>query len=448
MKMMEGTAEPTAQAPAPLTGAYGGYAMTLLLLIYLVNFLDRQVVHILAEPIKRDLAIADWQIGLLSGLSFALLYTILGLPIAWLAERKSRPAIIGTSAVVWSGFTLLCGVTQNFGQLVLARVGVGIGEAGCTPAAQSLIMDYAKPEKRSSAFAFYGLGAPLGALAGMAFGGLVADAYGWRAAFLLAGVPGLMLGLLAAFTLREPRRRLARQVAAQGQRGPSVPQIVRTLAARRGFVLWLFALAMIAIPIAAFPPFFGSFYLRNHADELAAMAAAASAAWGVRIESVGLLGLLLGGILGGSGSLGMWCGGKLSDRLGGANMRRNLQGAAIATALGMPLLLGALMVPGLETSLILLGVNGFVWALWYGGAYAAGFSFVPLDMRASASALSLFINNLIGTGLGALAVGLLSDLIGRHMGSAQGVRWSLAAFSLCALASSFLFLRAARHAQA
>jgi Major Facilitator Superfamily len=205
-------AAPTAIA-TPFTRAYTRYAMGLLLAIYIVNFLDRQVVNILAEPIKNDLGLADWQLGLMSGLAFAVFYTFLGIPIARLAERRHRPIIIGASVAAWSGFTALCGAAQNFTQLVACRIGVGVGEAGCTPPAHSLIVDYVLKEKRASALAFYSMGTPLGGLVGMIMGGLVADAYGWRAAFLVAGVPGILFALLVLTTLEEPRRLMARHAA-------------------------------------------------------------------------------------------------------------------------------------------------------------------------------------------------------------------------------------------
>ena len=168
----------------PLAAPKRRYALTVLLVIYILNFLDRQVVNILAEPIKLELGLADWQVGVLTGLAFALFYTFLGLPIARLAERGNRVKIISVAVAIWSLFTMACGLATNFVQLLLARIGVGVGEAGCTPPAHSLISDYAPKEKRASALAFYSLGIPLGSLAGMALGGLIADAYGWRAAFL------------------------------------------------------------------------------------------------------------------------------------------------------------------------------------------------------------------------------------------------------------------------
>src|SRR5690349_5628638 len=156
---------PTAPAAAaPFSPAYTRYAMGLLLGIYIVNFLDRQVINILAEPIKEDLGLADWQLGLMSGLAFAVFYTFLGIPIARLAERKNRAFIIGSATAVWSGFTALCATAGNFWQLIFYRIGVGVGEAGCTPPAHSLIVDYTPKEKRASALAFYSMGTPIGGL--------------------------------------------------------------------------------------------------------------------------------------------------------------------------------------------------------------------------------------------------------------------------------------------
>src|SRR5678816_558073 len=172
-------AAPAATAEAmPFTRAYTRYAMGLLLAIYIVNFLDRQVVNILAEPIKNDLGLADWQLGLMSGLAFAVFYTFLGIPIARMAERKNRAFIIGGAVAVWSGFTALCATATSFAQLIVYRIGVGVGEAGCTPPAHSLIVDYVPKDKRASALAFYSMGTPIGGLVGLIMGGLVADAYG------------------------------------------------------------------------------------------------------------------------------------------------------------------------------------------------------------------------------------------------------------------------------
>jgi predicted MFS family arabinose efflux permease len=443
-ELLESAADaPETDGIKPLTGAYSRYALSLLLAISIVNYLDRQVVHILAEPIKRDLHLADWQIGMLTGLAFGVLYTFLGLPIARMAEHGDRPRIIAAAGAVWSVFTLVCALAANFVQLGLARVGVGVGEAGCTPPAHSLIMDYAPPKKRSSALAFYGLGPPLGGLLGLAFGGLVADAYGWRAAFLVAGLPGLLFALLAAVTLKEPRRGLARR-GAKARAAASLGEMFRLIRGKRSY--WLLGAAMVLNVFIAlgFAPFIASFYLRNHAAELAAMARTGGAAFGFRLGPVGLLGLALGLLSGIGGALGTWIGGQLSDRFGPAEPRWYLYIPAAAVLLSAPAFLGLLFAPSVAVSLACFGLYYLIGFTWYGPAFTAWFGLVPPHMRATNSALSLFVSNLFGLGLAPLGVGLLSDTLGARLGSGDGLRWALASLTSVALITAWLFWRAAR----
>jgi predicted MFS family arabinose efflux permease len=443
-QVLESAAEtPERESVKPLTGAYSRYALSLLLSISIVNYLDRQVVHILAEPIKRELHLADWQIGMLTGLAFGVLYTFLGLPIARLAEHGDRPRIIAAAAAVWSGFTLVCSLAANFVQLGLARVGVGVGEAGCTPPAHSLIMDYAPPEKRSSALAFYGLGPPLGGLLGLAFGGLVADAYGWRAAFLMAGLPGLVFATLAATTLREPRRGLSARGA--GRAGTaSLRDMFRLIRGKRSY--WLLGAAMTLNVFIAlgFGPFIASFYLRNHAAELAAMAQASGAALGLKLGPIGFLGLALGLLSGICGAAGTWIGGRLSDRLGPADPRWFLYIPAAAVLLAAPAFIALLTAPSAAVSLACYGLYFLIGFTWYGPAFTAWFALVPPHMRATNSALSLFVSNLLGLGLAPLGVGLLSDILGARLGAGEGLRWALVSLSGIALITAALFWRAAR----
>jgi MFS family permease len=420
-------------APQPLVGAYRGYAMGLLLAISIINYLDRQVVHILAEPIKNDLGLADWQLGMLTGLAFGVLYTLLGLPIARLAERGNRPHIIATATAVWSVFTVLCGTVGSFWQ----RVGVGIGEAGCTPPAHSLIMDYTAPAKRSSALAVYGMGAPLGGLLGMAFGGLVADAFGWRAAFLLAGVPGILFAILTYLTLKEPRReapRLARNLAVNETLGA----MLKLVSAKRSY--WFLGAAITCNVFIAYGhgPFIASFYLRNHSVELAQAASATG------LGPVGFLGLALGLLGGVCGAIGILVGGQLADRFGQADPRRYLYLPAFAVLLCVPIYIGAMSAPSIWNSLAFFGLNAFVGNIWYGPGYTAWFSLVPSNMRATNSAVSLFVANLLGLGLAPLCVGLLSDHYGASMGSGEGIRWALISLTGVGLVTALLFWMAAK----
>src|SRR5580698_10047768 len=181
------------------------YVLWLLMIAYTLSFLDRQVLSILVEPIKNELKVSDAAMGLLTGPVFVIFYTFLGVPIAWLADRRSRPVIITACLTLWSAFTALSGVASSFVPLALARLGVGFGEAGCNPSSHSLIADISSKEQRASGLAFYSLGVPIGTLLGLAMGGLVADAWGWRAAFLVAAAPGLVLAAIIALTVREPR---------------------------------------------------------------------------------------------------------------------------------------------------------------------------------------------------------------------------------------------------
>jgi MFS family permease len=297
-----GPAATPAAAPEvmPYSKSYTRYAMFLLLGIYIVNFLDRQVINILAEPIKNDLGLADWQLGLMSGLAFAVFYTFLGIPIARMAERKNRPFIIGGAVAVWSGFTALCATAGNFYQLIAYRIGVGIGEAGCTPPAHSLIVDYTPKDKRASALAFYSMGTPIGGLLGLVMGGIVADAYGWRTAFLVAGAPGLIFSALAFFTLKEPRKVMASHAKNMVIASATFGQTMAYLLKRRTFWFIAFAAAIKAFIGYGHAPFTASFFLRNHTAEVAALAA------DFGLKSVGFLGLALGLISGTAGAIGAW----------------------------------------------------------------------------------------------------------------------------------------------
>ncbi|MBV1917176.1 MAG: MFS transporter [Sphingomonadaceae bacterium] len=428
----------------PMSAAYRRYAMSVLLLIAIMNYLDRNVIHILAEPIKNDLGLADWQLGLLSGLAFGLLYTFLGLPIARLAERKNRPVIIACATGIWSVFTVMCGFVQNFAQLALARVGVGVGEAGCTPPAHSLIMDYVEPEKRSSALAFYGLGPPIGGLLGMAFGGLVADAYGWRTAFWVAGAPGLAFALLAAVTLAEPRKTISAGIEKIKDNTPSLVATVRLLASKESYRFMAAAQVLKVFIQLGYLPFLASFYFRNHADQLATSASAVGEKFGYDLGPIGLLGISLG-ILSGLGSaLGVLAGGALADRFGPSDPRCYVYIPAIAAIAGIPVFVGAMLASSVGLSLALIAVHAFIASIWYGPAFAAAYSISPGNMRATNSAILLFLSNLFGLGLAPLAVGIISDVLGASMGVGEGLRWALIILAMAGFLTAFLFWRSAR----
>ena len=441
--MTDLTAAPPAQ-PAALSKGYTRYALGLLLVIYIFNFLDRQVVNILAEPIKQDLNLKDWQLGMMSGFAFAVFYTVLGVPIARLAETRNRGLIIASALAAWSGFTVMCGQAQNFLQLCLFRIGVGVGEAGCTPPAHSLISDYVPKEKRASALAFYSMGVPLGSLLGMAMGGVIADAYGWRIAFLVAGAPGLLLAVLAAFTLRETRSRLAADVAAAKADQPSFGDSMRLLAGKRTFWLLAFAAALKSFISYGHAPFTASFFLRNHGEEVAGLAG------GFGLQSVGFLGLAIGLISGICGALSSITGGWIADKVGAKDVRNILIAPALAVIFSVPAFIAAMLADSAVLALALLMIPYLLNYFWYGPVYSTAQSIVPANMRATSAAVLLFIVNLIGLGLGPLLVGVLSDIFaeGVGLGVAEGVRWSLITVSLFGLLSGVLFWMARKSIKA
>ncbi|MDX2235052.1 MAG: MFS transporter [Hyphomonadaceae bacterium] len=429
-------ARPAAPVINPVSDGYRAYAMWMLLIVYILNFVDRQVINILAEPIKNELGLLDWQVGAMSGLAFALFYTVLGLPIARYAERGHRPRIIAVALALWSGFTALCGLAQNFTQLVLARIGVGIGEAGCTPPAHSLITDYVPKEKRASGLAFYSMGTPLGSLVGMGLGGVVADAWGWRAAFIVCGLPGLLMAVVVALTLIEPRaKRVAADVRAAGAKGVTFTQALAVLAKKRTF--WLVALAAAVKAFIGYghAPFTASFFFRNHTEEIARLASLFG------LQSAGFLGLALGIVGGVAGAFGAYVGGQIADKYGGRDLRAYVSVPAIAALATIPIYITAVLLPSALGAMCLLAINAILGTLWYGPVYATAQSIAPAHMRATASAILLFIINLVGLGLGPLLVGALSDVLAIQggMGKAEGVRWALIISALSGVASAVFF---------
>ncbi len=420
--------------------AYPRYVLALLLIIYMLNNLDRQVINILAEPIKHELGLADWQIGVMSGIAFALVYTILAVPVARLAEYRHRPYIIAAAVGVWCAFTALCAAAQSFVQLCLCRFGVGIGEAGGVPPSQSLISDYFPKEQRSSALGLYAMGVPLGTLIGMAFGGLVADAFGWRMAFLLAGAPGLVLVALTIFTMRETRTDLAAYAAAARAQQAPLRAAFATLASKPTFWCLTFGVGFKVLFTDGQGPFLASFFLRNHGPEIASLAA------GVGLKPIGLLGVAIGLINGVFGAASAWAGGVIADRAAARDVRGVVIAPALALVIAAPAYIAALNVDSLGLAAMLLMVQSFMNVFWAGPVYATLHGIVPPTLRATATACSIFFINLMGIGAGPLVVGALSDLFAGPLGlgEAGGLRMALTCAALLSLIGVGFYLAARR----
>jgi MFS family permease len=425
-----------AAGPPIVSGRYALYAVILLTVINVVASIDQRVINVLAETIRNELHLRDWQIGMMSGLAFAMFYAALGFPIARLADRGNRPAVIVSSLVVWSAFTALSSRALNFTQLFLCRVGVGVGEAGCNPPSQSLIADYAPQPRRASSLAIWSSGVPLGALLGFALGGLVADRFGWRTAFLVAGTPGLVLALIAAFTLKETRSRLRADVAAAKANQPSLPELARVLRTKRTYWMLLLNTAVKMINTYGLQAFVVSFFMRAHTASVHHLAAS------VGLKSTGFLGVTVGLISGVCGAASIYLGGFIADRAAKKDIRNTMLAPAYGGLLAMPLTFVALYAHDVGLALGLLSVAYLLNGFGYGPVNSVMQGIVPSNMRAMSTSVALFLEILIGQAAGPVMVGLLSDFLASHFGSAGGLRLSLMCSSALAVPCAYLYLAA------
>lgn len=415
-------------------GSRANLTVFMLLIIYTLNYLDRQIINIVAEPIKIELHLQDWQLGLLTGLAFALFYTFLGIPLARLADdpRTHRPTLIAACLAIWSGMTAVCGLAGSYVQLLAARVGVAVGEAGCSPASHSLISEAVPAERRASALAIFSMGIPLGKLFGLLIGGVIAHELGWRMSFILVGGPGMLVALFAWRMLPEPRRAAHRAVSER--RGPTMVESLRLLLPQRTF--WLVTLGGAFMSFLSFgqTAFLGSFLMRVHH------------------VNVGQAGIMLGLSLGISGAAGTWAGGRICDRMGARSKRAFVIVPSIAAAAGGLLFVVAMAVDNLVWALAALTAASGLISLWYGPVFATVQGVVQPSQRAMAAAVHLFVLNLIAVGLGPLMFGLLSDalnhgvpaLMPKGLGPAEGLRYALMCGSLVVVIAIACFALAAR----
>lgn len=391
------------------TGANRYIVLFLLALVYMLNYVDRQIIAILAQPIKQDLNLTDTELGFLSGFAFALVYTILGVPIAWLADRGPRVRIVAVACTVWSLFTMLCGAASSFASLALARAGVGIGESGGVPPSHSLIADYFPPEKRGFAIALHSLGLPLGATLGISLGGGVAALYGWRAAFLVVGTPGILAAIALAVFAREPTRGGTDEHIAPHTATPSLLTCLRTFRASPVLRLLLVAAAAYSFVFTGFASWAPSMLMRAKGMSLGEIAAYYSL------------------VSGGAMALGMLASGILTARFG-RNELAYLLLPAWAMVAGLPFFVFGLLANAWTTTLACLAVPMITSSMYLAPATALVQNNVPPNQRSAAAAILLLVLNLFGTGLGPLFVGAMSEALTPHFG-AQALTYALLALA-------------------
>ena len=391
-----------------------------LLAAYILNFLDRQMLGILAGPIKNDLHLSDAQFGAVGGLAFALLYSFLGVPLALLADRTRRSFVIVGALAVWSGFTALCGTAASYSQLFFYRLGVGVGEAGGVAPSYALIADYFEPEKRARALAIYSLGVPLGLAGGALAGAYLTSWISWRAAFIVMGAIGLLLAPIMLLLVRDLPRAKSPEAA---------PSLFSTF------------------PIVARKP---TFWLMAFASSCSSLCGYGLALWtpSILIRSFGLdllstahffASLLLIG-----GTFGVFAGGWLADRLGTADRRWYARLPAIAWLITAPFFFAGFMAPNLKVAWLLLLVPNALNILWLGPVTTAVQHLVPRPLRSTASASFLFINNLIGLGVGPLLMGAISDQLKASYGS-EALRYAATAcLGFYLLAALLMFVAVSR----
>jgi MFS family permease len=406
------------------TGDNRSWVLFMLVLVYTLNIVDRQIVGILAVPIKADLGLSDSELGLMGGLAFALFYSGLGIPVALLADRFSRTWIITAALTTWSLMTAVCGLANNFWQLFLCRVGVGVGEAGGVAPAYSLIADFFPAAQRARALSVYSFAIPIGSAMGIVLGGVITSLINWRVAFLLVGVAGLILAPLLRLTIREPVRGQFDRPR-DGSKPPGLKVILATLARKPGF--WLLSAGASGSSMMGYGAMFWlpSFFVRSFNLTLLH----ASLGYGAV--------LLVGGLA------GLWAGGWLGDRFGHHDRAQFARIPAVAFLATVPLYALALLSPKLVLTLGLLLAPTALGMVWLGPVLSTIQNLVQPDMRATASAVFLFIINLLGIGLGIYAMGALSDGLRAQFGE-DSLRYSILAGSSCYIFAAIFFFLAAR----
>ncbi|MFL2770215.1 MAG: spinster family MFS transporter [Rhodospirillaceae bacterium] len=376
----------------------------------LFNYADRYMLAILIPDIRAELELSDTEIGFLSGLAFTLFYATMGIPIARLADAYSRRTIISIAMAIWSAMTAICGLAQTFTQLLVARVLVGVGEAGCTPPAHSIIADTFPLNVRAKALATYALGSPAGLLLGFLIGGWLTSTYGWRVALLVFGIPGLLYAAVIFYTLREPQRGKSDGITIDSYR-PTFREVVATLIRRPSFIHCVLGISIHGIVYLGVVNWLPSFFVRSH---------------GMGIAEVGVW---LAFSLGLSQLAGIYIGGVIGDRYGGSDPRWYMWISGYAILAGAPFFTLVFLWPTPYMAFAAVAIPFFLGVMQAGPSYTVIQTVAGPRMRATAAAINIFIINLIGGGLGPQIIGSLSDYLAPEFGD-DGLKYALLVVSI------------------
>ncbi len=408
-----------------VSNRYLNYVLVMLTLVYAFNFADRQIIVILQESLKTEWQLSDTELGLLSGFVFALFYVVLGIPIARYADNGNRRNIVAGSLGVWSIMTAISGYAGNFIQLLLARMGVGVGQAGESPAAHAMISDYFPLEKRSNAQSVYSIGLYIGILIAFFAGGYLDQHFGWRTAFLAMGVPGILFSLLFFLTVKEPKRGASDVRMSTSGKTYSLNTALKLLFSNSIFLYLAIAVALHIFCIFALLNWAPSFMSRLHG-----------------MNSIHI-GVSLGLIFGVSGAIGTYVRKLITERLGKRDKRHYLTVPAFSILISILFTAGALFFQNNYLTLFCLGVSAFLQSMYLGPFISVAHSLVPASARAMSSAIVFFMLNLFGLGFGPLVVGIISDLLQPSMGI-ESLRWALSIILFVNVVSVALFFAASR----
>jgi MFS family permease len=405
-----------AAAPAD-AGRY--YVLLILFLVGSCSLMDKTIIAYLLEPIKKEFALSDTQLGLMSGVAFALFFAVAGLPMGYIADRTNRRNLVALCLTVWSALTAVAGLVQSFVQLLLVRVGIGIGEAGGGPGALSIIADLFPAGRRATAIGIYSLATPAGAIGAYLIAAHVLPMHGWRGAFIAAGAPAIVLAPLLLFTVREPARGTATE------RPASFLTVLRFVASRRSLCHLLAAITLTTVTMNGIGIWAMSYFIRIHHIDL------------------GVVGPVLGFAYPIPALIGTFAGGVLADRLAPRDQRWRAWVAAIGALICVPVTIALVLAPDWPTALLMWSAYGLTAPIWSGPGYALAVGLVEPGMRATVTAIVFLLTNIVGFGLSPLIVGGLSDALAPRLGD-QSLRYAMLAIGLVNLWAALHFFLTGR----